>query len=105
MPAFAGRFHRVIRSFFGYGYPDCVAGAQGLPMPEDVYAAGIADLRDRALATHTNFRVYSKDSGEHVWLLFGPDTISPRKDGTGKHLSDWLAEMLDPDADWKSVAP
>ena len=95
----------VIRSFFGYGYPDCVAGAQGLPMPEDVYATGIADMRDRAVASTANFRVYSKDSGDHVWLLYGPDTVSPRSDGSGEHLSNWLAEMLDMDSDWKNVAP
>ncbi|MBL0216986.1 MAG: hypothetical protein IPQ07_24320 [Myxococcales bacterium] len=95
----------VIRSFYGYGYPDCVAGAAGNPMPEAAFSAGIADLRDRALADHPNFRVYAKDSGEHVWLLFEPDKISPRKDGSGKHLSDWLTELLDPSMPWDSVTP
>ena len=95
----------VIRSFYGYGYPDCVAGADGFPMPEDAYAAGITELRDQALANHANFRVYSKDSGEHVWLLFEPETVSPHADGSGKHLADWLKEMIDPDSDWKNVAP
>lgn len=55
------------------------------------------------LASHPNFRVYSKDSAEYVWLLYEPETISPRSDGSGKHLSDWLAEMLDPSAQWDSV--
>jgi len=95
----------VIRSFYGYGYPDCVAGAAGNPMPEAAYAAAITELRDVSLASHKNFRVYSKDSGEHVWLLFPPDTVSPKKDGSGKHLAVWLDEMLDPDAAWDSVAP
>ena len=95
----------VIRSFYGYGYPDCQAGAAGNPMPEAAYEAGITELRDQTLAGHSNFRVYSKDSGEHVWLLFPPDTISPRRDGTGKHLAAWLSEMLDPGATWDSVAP
>jgi hypothetical protein len=95
----------VIRSFYGYGYPNCVEGAAGFPMPEDVFAQGITDLRDRALVTHPNFRVYSKDSGEHVWILFSVGTVSPRRDGSGQHLSDWLEDMLDPDSDWKSVAP
>ncbi len=95
----------VIRSFYGYGYPDCVAGAEGFPMPEETYAAGITELRDTALSTHDNFRVYSKDSGEHVWLLFEVDTVSPRPDGSGKHLATWLSEMLDPDSDWASVKP
>lgn len=95
----------TIRSFYGYGYPDCTAGAAGFPMPEAAFAAGIAELRDQALANHPNFRVYSKDSGEHVWLLFPPDTVSPHKDGSGKHLAAWIEEMLDPDATWDSVAP
>jgi hypothetical protein len=95
----------TIRSFYGYGYPDCAAGASGFPMPEDVFSAGITELRDVTLASHPNFRVYSKDSGEHVWLLFEVETVSPRKDGSGKRLSDWLTEMLDPDSDWNSVAP
>jgi hypothetical protein len=95
----------TIRSFYGYGYPDCVAGANGALMPEEAFAEGIADLRDRALAGHPNFRVYSKESLDHVWLLYGPDTISPRADGSGEHLAKWLADMLDPDADWQSVAP
>jgi hypothetical protein len=95
----------TIRSFYGYGYPDCVAGAEGFPMPEDVFEQGMTDLRDHALATHPNFRVYNKDSGEHVWLLYEVETVSPHKDGSGKILGDWLDEMLDPDSDWKSVAP
>jgi hypothetical protein len=95
----------TIRSFYGYGYPDCVAGAAGNLMPEDVFSAGISELRDQTLATHTNFRVYSKDSADHVWLLYEPETISPHSDGSGVHLSDWLSEMLDPSATWNSVAP
>ena len=95
----------VIRSFYGYGYPDCVAGASGFPMPEDVFAAGVANLRDVVLANHPNFRVYSKDSGQHVWLLNEVETISPRPDGSGMHLADWLADMLDPSSQWNSVAP
>lgn len=95
----------TIRSFYGYGYPDCTAGATDPLMPEDVYAGGIAELRDQKLAGHDNFRVYSKDSAEHVWLLFSPETISPHTDGTGEHLSDWLDAMLDPSASWDSVKP
>jgi hypothetical protein len=95
----------VIRSFYGYGYPDCVAGAQGFPMPETAFAQGIADLGTRALAAGDNFRVYAKDSGEHVWLLFAPDTVSPRRDGTGKHLAVWIDEMLSLDSGWDNVTP
>jgi hypothetical protein len=95
----------TIRSFYGYGYPDCVAGASGNLVPEEVFAAGVADLRDNILASHPNFRVYSKESLDHVWLLYEPETIAPHSDGSGEHLSDWLHDMLDPSADWNSVAP
>jgi hypothetical protein len=40
-----------------------------------------------------------------VWLLYEPETISPHSDGSGEHLSDWLEAMLDPSAEWNSVAP
>lgn len=95
----------TIRSFYGYGYPNCVDGASDPLMPADVYEGGITQLRDVELATHTNFRVYSKDSMDHVWLLYTPDTISPHSDGTGEHLGTWLTDMLNPDAKWDSVAP
>jgi hypothetical protein len=95
----------TIRSFYGFGYPDCVAGASDPLMPEDVYAGGVAQLRDQELATHPNFRVYSKDSVDHVWLLYELETTVPRSDGTGTHLSDWLTDMLDPSSTWDSVAP
>ena len=95
----------TIRSFYGYGYPDCVTGAIGYPMPEETYNAGITQLRDVALASHPNFRVYSKDSGGHVWLLFGLDTVSPRADGSGEHLAKWISDMLDSGSSWNSVAP
>jgi hypothetical protein len=95
----------VIRSFYGFGYPDCVAGAAGFPMPEDVFAEGIAELRDDVLASHDNFRAYTKDSGQHVWLLFQLDSISPRPDGSGEHFAAWLEDMLDLSSDWNSVKP
>lgn len=95
----------VIRSFMGYGYPDCVAGAAGNPMPEAVFTDAIDELREQTLASYDNFRVYTKDSGQHVWLLFEPSKVTPRPDGSGKHLSDWLDEMFDPDSAWDSVKP
>jgi hypothetical protein len=69
-------------------------------MPADAFDAGIADMRDNVLAGHSNFRVFSKDSEQHVWLLFEPETVAS---GT-KLLSTWLAEMFDPGSDWKSVS-
>jgi Pectinacetylesterase len=90
----------VIRSFLGFGYPDCTSG--GNPIPEPDYAAGIAELRDQTLASHPNFRVFSKDSGLHVWLLSDP--LSSVTSGSSD-LSTWLTDMLDPGASFDSVAP
>jgi hypothetical protein len=92
----------TIRSFFGFGYPDCTTG--GAPMDEAPFAAGVAELRDQTLAGHANFRVYSKDSDLHVWLICELDTVSPHADGSGEHLSTWLQDMLG-DKPWDSVAP
>jgi len=90
----------VIRSFLGFGYPDCTSG--GNPIPEPDFATGVAELRDQTLASHPNFRVFSKDSGLHVWLLSDP--MSSVTSG-GTDLSAWLTAMLDPGATWDSVAP
>jgi hypothetical protein len=90
----------VIRSFLGFGYPDCQTG--GNPMPEPDYAAAIKELRDTTLTAHTNFRVFTKESGLHVWLLTDP--LSTVTSG-GTDLDSWLTSLLDPGSDWKSVAP
>jgi hypothetical protein len=95
----------TIRSFYGYGYPDCTAGAAGFPMPEEPFAAGIAEMRDDVLASHPNFRVYAKESASHVWLLFEVETTISGLNGKGTVLGDWLSDMLDPSSDWKSVTP
>ena len=74
-------------------------------MPESECAVGITELRVQTLASHGNFRVDTKDSGRHVWLILELGTVSPRTDGTGQHLSEWMSEMLDPDSQWDSVKP
>jgi hypothetical protein len=91
----------VIRSFLGFGYPDCATG--GNPIPETDYATGIAMLRDQTLATHDNFKVWSIDSGLHVWLV-GRGALSSEV-SHGVTLGDWLTKMLDGDSSWQSVAP
>ncbi|HTJ42160.1 MAG TPA: pectin acetylesterase-family hydrolase [Kofleriaceae bacterium] len=93
----------TIRSFFGFGYPDC--NSNGNPMEEAPFAAGIAELRDVTLANHPNFRVYSKDSDLHVWLVRTLDEVSPDSNGSGEHLSVWLKDMLSGATPWDSVKP
>ena len=93
----------TIRSFFGFGYPDCATGGQ--TMPDAPFEAGIAELRDTTLASHPNFRMYTKDSALHVWLIRPLDTVSPDMNGSGEHLAQWLSDMLEPGTTWDSVKP
>jgi hypothetical protein len=88
----------VIRTFYGFGYPTC-GGAT--PMPETVFAMGIDELVNTILAPHASFRSFVVDSGAHVWLLdpLGGSTSA------GVRLSDWIADMLDPQAAWNNVGP
>lgn len=91
----------VIRSFLGFGYPNCAQG--GGPIPEPDYTAGITELRDTTLATHTNFRVFTKESGLHVWLV--PNKMSTVTSSNNTNLDQWLTDMLDPSKPFTSVAP
>ncbi len=91
----------VIRSFLGFGYPDCATG--GGPIPEPDYAAGIAELRDTTLTSHANFKVFTKESGLHVWLV--PAKMSTITSGGGANLDQWLTDMLDPSKPFNNVTP
>ncbi|MCE9577715.1 MAG: pectinacetylesterase family protein [Deltaproteobacteria bacterium] len=90
----------VIRSFLGFGYPDCVNG--GGPIPEADYTAAINELRDTTLASKPNFKVFTKESGLHVWLV--PATMSSITSGSA-NLDQWLTDMLDPSKPFNTVKP
>jgi hypothetical protein len=91
----------VIRSFLGFGYPDCTTG--GNPIPEPDYTTAITMLRDTTLAPHDNFRVWTIESGLHVWLV-GRGSLSSEV-SHGVTLADWITQMLDGTTPWNSVAP
>jgi hypothetical protein len=88
----------VIRTFFGFGYPDCT---NTTPMPEPTFAAGVDELVTQILAPYDSFRAFVIDSGVHVWLLdpLGGTTSA------GTRLADWIETMLDPAASWATVGP
>jgi hypothetical protein len=90
----------VIRLFYGYGYPSCENPQ--VPMPEEPYAEGIAELRDVTLAGHDNFRVFTVDSGLHTWLFESP--VGGTTVG-GVSLTSWLRQHLSEDGDFASVTP
>ncbi len=91
----------TIRSFLGFGYPNCTSG--GSPMPEADYTTAITMLRDTTLAGHDNFRVWTIQSALHVWLV-GRGAMSTET-SHGVTLEDWITQMLDPNSTWNSVAP
>jgi hypothetical protein len=91
----------VIRSFLGFGYPDCATG--GNPIPEADYTTAITMLRDTTLMGHDNFRVWSIDSDLHVWLV-GRGALSSEV-SHGVTLGDWITQMLAGASPWDSVAP
>ena len=91
----------TIRSFLGFGYPNCQSG--GGPIPEADYTTAITMLRDTTLAGHDNFRVWTISSALHVWLV-GRGAMSTET-SHGVTLEDWITQMLDPNSTWNSVAP
>ncbi len=79
----------VIRLFYGWGYPDCDNPKP--PMPEGIFAQGVAELRDEILAPYDNVSMFTIESGLHVWLLENPlgTTVV---DGTP--ITDWMRAVL-----------
>jgi hypothetical protein len=99
---FADLQHRgsVIRLFYGWGYPSCTSPSGDLPAA--LFEEGLADLRDQVLADHPNFRIYTIDSGLHVWLL--GTTMSATESG-GTNLSAWVTDLVNGGGGWDHVIP
>lgn len=90
----------VIRLFYGWGYPSCESPTGNLP--EAIFEDGLTNLRDVVLADHPNFRVYTIDSGIHVWLL---DTTMSVTESGGTNLSDWVSDLVNGADGWDHVIP
>jgi hypothetical protein len=90
----------VIRLFYGWGYPSC--SSPGGNLPASIFTAGLTNLRDVILADHPNFRVYTIDSGQHVWLL--GTTMGVTESG-GMNLSRWVTDLVDGNDGWDHVIP
>jgi hypothetical protein len=71
-------------------------------MPESAFSQGITQLRDELLAPYDNFRVYTIDSGLHVWLLENPVGSTNVQ---GVSLTAWIRQMLDDESAWNDVVP
>ncbi|HTM19647.1 MAG TPA: pectin acetylesterase-family hydrolase [Kofleriaceae bacterium] len=90
----------VIRLFFGWGYPDCASPSGNLPAA--LFTEGLANLRDEVLAGKDNFKVYSIDSGQHVWLL---GTTMGATLSAGTSLARWVTDLVDGNDGWDHVIP
>lgn len=88
----------VIRSFYGFGYPNCNSIQ---PMPGDAFASGLTNVRDVVLAGKSNFKVMSYTGSGHVWL-FNDFSTTMTGDVT---LGAWLSAMLDGSASWDHAGP
>ena len=88
----------VIRTFFGFGYPSCNSSS---PMPENAYAEAIRSVRTDLLAGTSNFKLFTIESGGHVWML---EALGTTMTG-GKTLGAWLTAMLEGDAGWDHASP
>jgi hypothetical protein len=78
----------VISAFFGYGTNDCTAST---PIPPDVYAAGLQDLRQNYMSKSGLWGTYFIDSIQHTWLL-GPGFYTTVVNG--KALPAWIGDLL-----------
>jgi hypothetical protein len=87
----------VIRSFYGFGYPNCNSIQ---PMPGAAFTAGLTDLRDVELAGKSNFKVMTYASSNHVWLF---NDFATTMTG-GQTLGGWLSAMLD-GSSWDHAGP
>ncbi|MFT3768931.1 MAG: pectin acetylesterase-family hydrolase [Minicystis sp.] len=79
----------VISTFFGFGTSNCT---QSLPIPGDVYAAGLEDLRSHYMSGSGKWGTYFIDSTQHTWLL-GPGFYTTQVNGT--KLTQWMRDLLD----------
>ena len=79
----------VISAFYGYGDSDCTGST---PLPADVYAAGLTDLRQNYLSKSPRWGTYFIDSTQHTWLL-GPGFYLTTVNGTS--LPAWIGDLLD----------
>jgi len=91
----------VISLFFGYGKNDC-KDIDGIAssVAGDVYAAGLAELRDKYATAPGVWATYYVDSTTHTYLLAGLYSTTVN----GKKLSDWVDNVVN-DGPMEHVAP
>jgi len=91
----------VIRAFMGFGVNDCASfdSAFAAPMAEDQFRSGLADIRERFAGRTESFAMYEIAGTGHVLTIQSPGSVQSE----GVTLSDWLADFIDPDADFESV--
>jgi hypothetical protein len=78
----------VISTFYGFGSANCTSSA---PLAPDVYAAGLADLRQNYMSSSGKWGTYFIDSLQHTWLL-GPGFYLTQVNGV--KLTQWMRDLL-----------
>ena len=78
----------VISTFFGYGADGCT---KTTPIPGDVYAEGLMDLRDNHLSSASGWGSYYVDSTTHTYLI-GPGFYLAQVNGV--KLTQWMRDLL-----------
>jgi hypothetical protein len=78
----------VITAFYGYGTNNCTSST---PVPGDVYAAGLDDLRNNYMSASGLWGTYYIDSIQHTWLL-GPGFYTTQVNGV--KLTQWMRDLL-----------
>ena len=79
----------VISTFYGFGTANCT---QSTPLPGDVYAAGLEDLRNNYMSSSGKWGTYFVESTTHTYLL-GPGFYTTQVQG--KLLTTWMRDLLD----------
>lgn len=78
----------VISTFYGFGTSSCT---QSIPLPGDVYAAGLDDLRTHYMSESGLWGTYFVDSITHTYLL-GPGFYLTQVNGV--KLTQWMRDLL-----------
>jgi hypothetical protein len=78
----------VISAFYGFGADDCQSVS---PVPGDVYAQGLEDLRNNYMSSTGLWGTYYVDSLSHTYLLTSLYTTTV----DGHPLADWMRDLLD----------
>jgi hypothetical protein len=80
----------TIRQFIGFGYPDCED--YEIPMDAEVFAAGVAELRDEIVAPLDNATMFTPEGDVHVWTV---GHVLSEVTADDVDLATWLGALVE----------